>query len=286
MQSIGSVLFPVDFSPRCRAVAPLVKATAEKLKAKVTLFYAIQMPEGLVATERSHPLTVDAEAMLGDAREELLRFYGAPADTVATAVDIGDPALKIVEHAVAANIGLIMMATHGYGTFRGLLLGSVTAKVLHDAACPVWTDAHTEEAESSACAAYKSVLCALDLGPGSAGLLRNAVDFAGRFDARLRIVHAVAEALPGLDSMAGTNFREGLMDAAREQIAGIQAEVGTRLDVCLGAMPVADWVREVAHHHAADLVVTGRGRLQGKLGRLRTNAYSIIREAPCPVLSF
>jgi hypothetical protein len=37
--------------------------------------------------------------------------------------------------------------------------------------------------------------------------------------------------------------------------------------------------------HEVDLAVIGRGALQGTLGRLRTHAYGIIRQSPCPVLS-
>jgi nucleotide-binding universal stress UspA family protein len=286
MQAMGPILFPVDFSPRCRAVVPLVKATAVRLGSKVTLFYAIQIPDSLFTTERPHSIMIDTEATLSNAREELLRFYAAPAETVDATAEIGDPALKIVEYAGNHGIGLIMIPTHGYGTFRSLLLGSVAAKVLHDAACPVWTAAHTEGTELPAQTGYKSILCALDLQDGSTGLLRHAVDFASRFGATLRVVHAIADPLPGPDALSGTNFHEFLMEAAREEIANIQSKAGTAVDVCLGAMPVADWVREVARHHAADLVVIGRGHIQGNFGRLRTSAYSIIREAPCPVLSF
>jgi nucleotide-binding universal stress UspA family protein len=252
MQPISSILFPVDFSPRCCAIVPLIKAIAKKLDSKVTLYYAIHLPHGLFALEHAHPFTIDVEAMISNGREELLRFYGASEETVETGAEIGDP---------------------------------VTAKVLHDAACPVWTGTHTEDTESPAHARCESVLCALDLKSGSADLLRHAADFAARFDARVRIVHAVSEALPG-GVMAGTSFQGFLTDAAREEIDNIQSSVGTRFDVCPSARPVADWVRETAYHPAADLVVIGRGRLQGTLGRRRTNAYSIIREPPCPVLSF
>jgi nucleotide-binding universal stress UspA family protein len=48
-------------------------------------------------------------------------------------VDHGDPATYITAQAEKNDVDLIMMATHGYGTFRSLLLGSVAAKVLHDA---------------------------------------------------------------------------------------------------------------------------------------------------------
>ena len=54
------------------------------------------------------------------------------------------------------------MPTHGYGIFRSMLLGSVTAKVLHDAACPVWTGVHVEETPPNS-AAFERILCAVDL---------------------------------------------------------------------------------------------------------------------------
>ena len=44
--------------------------------------------------------------------------------------------------------------------------------------------------------------------------------------------------------------------------------------------------RQGRHGLTSDLVVIGRGVVRQTLGRLRTSAYAIIREAPCPVLSF
>jgi nucleotide-binding universal stress UspA family protein len=40
----------------------------------------------------------------------------------------------------------------------------------------------------------------------------------------------------------------------------------------------------VESHHA-DLLIIGRGSVQGVLGRLRTNAHELIRQSRCPVLS-
>ena len=50
----------------------------------------------------------------------------------------GDPATEIVRCAEREDVSLVMMPTHGSGAFRSLLLGSVAAKVIHDAPCPVW----------------------------------------------------------------------------------------------------------------------------------------------------
>jgi nucleotide-binding universal stress UspA family protein len=44
-------------------------------------------------------------------------------------------------------------------------------------------------------------------------------------------------------------------------------------------------VCDIAADIKADLLVIGRGSAAGVFGRLRTNAYSIIRQSGCPVVS-
>ena len=56
-----------------------------------------------------------------------------------------------------------MMPTHGRGPFRRFVLGSVTAKVLHDAPCPVWTSAHLDENSTPMPSNLSNILCAVDL---------------------------------------------------------------------------------------------------------------------------
>ena len=56
----------------------------------------------------------------------------------------GDPEAQIAAFAQAEDVQLIVMPTHGYGVFRRYLIGSVTAKVLHDVSCPVLTGAHID----------------------------------------------------------------------------------------------------------------------------------------------
>ena len=60
---------------------------------------------------------------------------------------------------------------------------------------------------------------------------------------------------------------------------------GVNAPACVTLGDVAGAVREEAIRHAADLVVIGRGSIHERLGRLRTHAYGIIRQAPCPVIS-
>lgn len=225
-----------------------------------------------------------------DSRETLLRSldkFGVaelPKIDVTSVVDIGDPASLITDYAHENGVGLIAMPTHGYGAFRRALLGSVTAKVLHDAKIPVWTSAHAPEASHRAHPQPRHILVALDPDKAARPTLEAALDIAKETSATLDIVTAVAEGViaPG---MADAQLEELLISGTREELAKLQSEVGSDAGAIVQIGGPARIVRDAALDKRADLVIAGRGSVHGVLGRLRSNSYAIIREAPCPVLS-
>src|SRR6266700_8075747 len=90
---------------------------------------------------------IDLPAMTEDRKRQIHSFLKSEFETVVTARMIleGAPSQVIADYAAKEKVDLIMMPTHGYGPFRRFLLGSVTAKALHDVDCPVWTSAHVAE---------------------------------------------------------------------------------------------------------------------------------------------
>lgn len=73
---------------------------------------------------------------------------------------------------------------------------------------------------------------------------------------------------------------------ARKDIEKLQAEVGAdNVSICIQEGEVAHEVCSFAQAIGTDLIVIGRSDQADGAGRLRTNAYAIIRQAPCPVLS-
>ena len=54
-----------------------------------------------------------------------------------TRVEVGDPGEIILNVAEEEESDMIVMGTHGFGTFRSLLMGSVSNFVTQNAACPV-----------------------------------------------------------------------------------------------------------------------------------------------------
>ncbi len=203
---------------------------------------------------------------------------------VTRVVEEGDPARKIVEFAHAQGTRLIVMPTHGYGPFRRFLLGSVTAKVLHDADCPVLTGVHMENPPASVEGMPQNILCAVDLGPQMEKVLSWAADAASALNSRLTVVHALPKPDAGEARYFDQEWRWALADEAKQRIKrciGIE----TDRDLILENGEVPGVIHRAAESVKAGLVVIGRHAGSGILGRLRDHGYAIIRESPCPVIS-
>lgn len=299
MPSFKHILFPVDFSQQNCGIAPYVACMASRYAARVTMLHAMDLSVRPYPGWSAYGALIDMpanmteqweqgrQALVEQANQRIDSFLRSEFQGVATTrlAWEGAPADVIVEYAEKENVDLIMMPTHGYGPFRRFLLGSVTAKVLHDAKCPIWTSAHTPESPAPP-AGYRNVLCAVDLTPNSLPLTKWAAEFSREHGAGLKLVHALpaAETRVGVD-IEGGRWRAFLFDVAREELAKLQTEAGTNLEAVLEGGDVARVVRRATEENHADLLVIGRGVIHERLGRMRTHVYSIIREAPCPVIS-
>jgi nucleotide-binding universal stress UspA family protein len=288
MSRFERILFPVDFSERSRAAAPFVLSLAQRYQAQVIAMHVLQLPLPLYAgISPVYPEVYDFAGLSADLRAELQKFSESelPKVAVTCVVDTGDAATAISEYSANEKIDLIAMPTHGYGPFRRALLGSVTAKVLHDANVPVWTAAHAPEASHRAHPKPRHILCALDLKPESRRTLEFAIALAGDSEATVEVVYAAHE---GEVDAARSEHRlqDLLVEAARTRLVKIEeVSGGSDVQEAVNAGSVAHMVRTVALAKRSDLVVIGRGEIHSTFGRLRANAYSIVREAPCPVLS-
>ncbi|HYM13519.1 MAG TPA: universal stress protein [Bryobacterales bacterium] len=286
MFALNKILFPVDFSEKCAGAARYAKALASQFGSQVILFHAIE-PYRLVGGPEIPALPDLLPAQQANAEAQLERF-GADAfrDLAARQVlSEGDPARRIVEYAHAEGVDLIVMPTHGYGPFRRFLLGSVTAKVLHDADCPVWTGVHLEQAPAPETIHFHRIACAVDLGPQSEKVLSWASGMASGLEARLLVMHVTPS--PGI-AVVGPSEPEPeveLAQRARRDIEDLLKKTDTKAEVAVGSGDILQTVYDLAARQAADVLVIGRGATKGIVGRLRSHAYAIIRTSPCPVIS-
>ena len=283
---IQNILFPVDFSPACLAMAPFVQRAAAVLSAKVTLVHVFDPTDysGFELYVRPLPDVEEEHRIL--AQEKLSSFLASefPPDDNARALACGDVATQICDFARERRFDLIVMPTHA-GRFRRMLLGSTTAKVLDEADCLVMTTQHAETIAPRPLE-HREWVCAVGLTADSERVLRYAAQVAVSVHANLSIVHAIPGD-PGLP--VRLDLEEEVQSAerreARRRLNELQRVVGSHARTLVAIGPLKEALLEAARRLGADVLIIGRSPEPGTFGRIRDLTYTVIRDAPCPVLS-
>ena len=292
MNRLNSILLPTDFSAAVGDIAPHVREMARRFHARLTVVHAFDLipayavPLPATARRESQPPALPYTAELRELRNERQRHLQEFTNGLFTDI----PHAAIIEDGQAAAViegvarrekaDLIVMPTRGHGTFRRLLLGSVTAKVLHDTRFPILTNAHQPGATWAAGGGFRSILCAIEINREANAILDAGGLFASVYGARLSVVHV--ESTPPL-SKPDEVFAESVRQEIR--LALNRYDNGKNGDVRLLDASVPEGIRQAASEEKADLVIVGRGHEKGTVSRMWSALYSIIRESPCPVLS-
>jgi len=263
MLPIHRVLTPVDFSEFSIGMVPFAQGIAARYGAELILLH-VESDRELSKLHRDPLQELNVRRVLYD----------------------GDPADVIVGFVKSEKIDLIVMPTHGFGVFRRFLIGSITAKVLHDVDCPVLTGVHVEKPQPVQVAEFHNLLCSVDLGPESSRVLKWASELAADFRLKLDLVHAVPALSPGQSLAFSNDWRAEVANLAGQGLERAASAVGV---VAAGAYvevgEPAKSVSSLANRLRSSVLVIGRGPRDRMGGRLTTHSYSIIRQSPCPVLS-
>ena len=287
MLPFRKILFPVDYSEPCLAVVPYVQDMLHHFDAELTLVHAYgPLAAAMLRGSQEDLIDPDFPEQVRAAEQERLHlfaqhmFQGRHVDLV---TELGEAGCVIHKVAQQQEADLIMLATHGHGPVRRFLLGSVTAKVLHDATTVVWTGIGSSLTDHLPEIPYRSMVCALDDSAEAEAVLKGAVAVAGSYDAKLALLHAIQT--PFLGRTEFSPYRKELIDAAHNRLCELKVNLGIEACATVLDAPIAEAVREVALRQKADLVITGRGHCQGAMSRMWSHLYAIVRESPCPVLS-
>jgi nucleotide-binding universal stress UspA family protein len=291
---IQKILFPTDFSKSSEAAASHVTGLAHVTNAKVYLlnvvpwlsgWHGASEPEFAVSDDVLRKLTINQKAIEASCLKmlETLRlrhFQDTESDLL---IRTGSVAESIVDYAQEIRADLIMMPTRGLGPPRPFLIGPVTAKVLHDSRCAVWTSPHPRELDMFH--RYRQIVCAMDYRFLSRDLLARAAEVTKFWGARLSLVSAIPCPVSGPIPCV---THESVRLLKNETVSGLHHllnELRVEASLCVIEGPVGEVIRGAATMEDADLVVIGRGHLDDQMGHLRTHAYEIIWNSPCPVLS-
>ena len=273
MPTIKQILFPFDFSEQCSKAVPFVRAMATRFDARITLISVV--PPMWEVTSTAMPVmgpvdTQEIERAL-KSRLDLALAEELAGLSVQQIAKSGDPALKIAEFAHKNGVDLIMMPTHGYGLFRSLLIGSVTAKVLHDARCPVWTATHTEKQQARD--VPRTILCAIDGSSGTPALMKWGAEYSRQTGALLKLLHVLPPISDWLALPAEREIQEQMRAEARSTIEPYDSPQASRQ--YLGSWLARSWTQSLRKQGRKGPIWSLLGavlfdRIWGACARMRT----------------
>jgi nucleotide-binding universal stress UspA family protein len=264
---------------------PRVKEMLRHFSADLTLVHAYG-PKALANSELAiaNPELPEQVRILKEQRLRgfaLETFPGQHVETIAEIGEAGGVIHRVVQH---QGTDLVMLATHGRGPIRRLLLGSVAAKVLHDVSAAVverrrfcFRGPHPENPVYFPAVRRRR---RRGSGSGSDGCRRVCIGYK----ALLSPVHVVETPPPNV-SVDFSPYEKDLMNAADFKLRELKGKLGLDMPHAVLEGSVAETIHQEAVRRNADLIVTGRGRAQGTFHALWSRLYPIVRLSPCPVLS-
>jgi nucleotide-binding universal stress UspA family protein len=283
MTNLHRILVPVDFSDGSKFAARYAAALASDGKGELHLLHVLPprpMEFSLIDPPPSRR-RIDSAARTEEALANLWSLRAAidgEADVRLRASE-GDAAEEIVRYASEQNMDAVVMPTRGRDAIdRLLLIGSVTMKVLHALDRPVITGVDFERhlpPES-----VDHILCAVDLGPASERVLCAGLRAAKRFGAKLSVIHAHP-----VSEFYDEEWRHTVRERAMQKLRELTGQLGIQADLRVELEKPPRAVSSMALELGANLVVIGRSVSDGLIGRLRADAYDIVRLCHCPVAS-
>ncbi|WHZ15277.1 MAG: Universal stress protein family [Nitrospira sp.] len=291
---INRILVATDFSECARRAVEYGVYVARAWSAHVDLLYVVEVLRGL---EFDAPF---ADPLLEGRRKEAVRLLGDQATRVkreGLGVDWhlreGIPSEQIGQAALEQRADLVVVGTHGRTGLDHIMLGSTAERVIKQAPCPVLTVRVArihEEKDVDVPPCIRHLLVPVDFSSPSLDALEYAIQVVDRFGARLTLLHVLEPIYYDLELGLGRIEQEvqkrthweaqldGLAQVVRER--GLAAE-----SVVLGGIP-SESIVTYAREQCCDLIVMGTHGRRG-LTRLRYGsvAESVLRQAPCPVLT-
>lgn len=146
-----TVVWATDGSEAADLALPYVTSLAKESGSAIVVLH---VEETFVGRAGGYPLRADAPDISAkiESQAEQLSGAGINARKMMLGGHAGGAAHRIAEAAKEVDADLIVVGTRGHTAFAGLLVGSVTQRLLHVAPCPVLavpTTGHASKSEGS-----------------------------------------------------------------------------------------------------------------------------------------
>lgn len=285
--SLKNILYATDFSPASEAALPYVLGLAKQYGAKVHALHARFPSTYPIVGPEAMPQIIEAAEEQAKEEARILHevLEGVPHEVFITECD--DMWSTISDIVRKQDINLIIIGTRGRTGFGRALLGSVAEEIFRRAPCPVLTVGPHVSTDTERRLEMKEILFATDLSQESLAALPFAASLAQEHQARLTLLHVVAEPKVG-ELVHPEQYKDSTLRQLRNLLPP-EADFWCEPKFMVELGPAADKITEVGIALGADLIVLGVRGAEGKMTATthlsRPVAHRVVTQAQCPVLT-
>jgi universal stress protein A len=134
------ILVPIDFSPMSKKAFDYALRFAERFYCEIVLLHVIEPVEAIAGVSLAVEIFAQPEEDTTAAKAQLASLAASSRNrrnSFMSAVRIGHAPNEITKAAKELNVDLIVIAAHGYTSWRHLCIGSTAEQVVRTAPCPV-----------------------------------------------------------------------------------------------------------------------------------------------------
>jgi nucleotide-binding universal stress UspA family protein len=134
------ILVPIDFSSTSKKAFQYALRFAEQFGCKIVLLHVVEPVEAIAGTPLAVDIFAQPEEDTTAAEAELASLVASSRrrrNSFISAVRTGHAPNEITKTARELDVDLIVIATHGYTSWRHLCIGSTAERVVRTAPCPV-----------------------------------------------------------------------------------------------------------------------------------------------------
>lgn len=146
MKQVEKIMVPLAFSPYSQGIVDYAIMLAQALQAKQVVFVSVvnQRDVDAVDTITSFGYDVDGDHYVKEVEknrtaelDELIENIDFPRDKMKLIITVGNPAEKLLQHAIKEDVDLIVMGIKAKSELVHALTGSVAEKVFRRSPIPI-----------------------------------------------------------------------------------------------------------------------------------------------------
>lgn len=278
-----NILFATDFSPAAALAIPFVKKLARHFQSNLVALHVKPPVVNPMTQPGTWPTDLEA-AKVADKqhRDELFETF-AGIHTVVL-LEEGDIQSILVKALEKYDTDLVIIGTRGRTGIAKMLLGSVAEEIFRTVPCPVLTvGPHSDSFRAN----IREILFTTDFASEASAAAAYAISLAQEFQARLTLLHVVAEPKPG-ELVSWSDVRDSSQKLLSKLVPD-EAEAWCKPEYFVERGDPAERILDLANLREVDLIVLGAQPERGVPGAAThlpiATAHKVVAHAKCPVLT-